>query len=201
MKIILTVVLFALSAIAGAAFTEDTEIWTEIDRINGVIEGAGEMNSDALEELFQETVQVAKSFKLEQQFEDLRADAYATDNFTEIDAYADRAGDAINVFIMGESNNIGVNTTAFLDASTPETEAYSFFLVCVGGFYTENSIGTAEFPAWMIRTESSFQAMTVPELAEEWLGYWQSIRPSLDGYFLTIADETILTLTLSLSVE
>ncbi|MCK5132346.1 MAG: hypothetical protein KAR40_09380 [Candidatus Sabulitectum sp.] len=46
-----------------------------------------------------------------------------------------------------------------------------------------NNIGvnTAELPAWIARTGSSFQGRTVPEKTEEWFGYWESVRPSLDG--------------------
>ena len=52
----------------------------------------------------------------------------------------------------------------------------------------------AELPAWMVRSGSSCQARILPEPADEWLGYWESIRPSLDGYFLAVADQTMLIL-------
>ena len=189
--------LFAATAFAGSAFTEDTELWTEIDRINEVLEGSDEMDPVALEELFQETVGIALSFELSQQFEDLRMDAFETDDFTECDGFADRASPAVNVFIMGESNAIGVNTAVFLEMSIPESEAYSFFLLCADGFYVDGEmqhIGTAEFPAWIERSHSSAQGVFDPVQAAEWLGYWERIQPSLDGYFLTVADETILGL-------
>lgn len=195
MKIVVLILIFLLSVVQAGVFTENTELWTEIDRVNSVLD-SGNLDSAALEALFQETVQLALSSELSQQFEELRADAYETDDFTLIDEYAKRASVAIDVFIMGESNNIGVNTAAFLDASTPKTEAYSFFMVSIGGFYTDinDQIGTADFPAWRILTESSFQGRTDPEKVEEWLGYWESVKPSLDGYFLLIADATILKL-------
>ncbi len=196
MRIVVVMLFVVLSSVWAGVFTENTELWTEIDRVNDVLD-SGNLDSDALEVLFQETVELTLSSELSQQFEDLRTDAYGMNDFTLIDEYAERAGVAIDVFIMGESNNIGVNTTAFLDASPPETEAYSFFMVSIGGFYTDTSywIGTADFPAWRIRTHSSFQGRTDPEKAEEWLGYWESVRPSLDGYFLLIADATILKLS------
>ncbi len=195
MKIVVVMLFVVLSAVQASVFTENTELWAEIDRVNDVLD-SGNLDSDALEALFQETVQLALSSEFSRQFEELRTDAYETNDFTLIDEYAERAGVAIDVFIMGESNNIGVNTGAFLDASPPETEAYSFFMVSIGGFYTDTSywIGTADFPAWRIRTLSSFQGIIDTEKAEEWLGYWESIRPSLDGYFLLIADATILKL-------
>jgi len=59
-------------------------------------------------------------------------------------------------------------------------------------------IGAAELPVWMERTEASAQAKGDPVKAEEWLSYWESIYPSLDGYFLSIADETIAGLGLSI---
>ncbi len=186
--------LFAIPAFAGSVFVENEDLWIEIDRINEIIKGTDHLDSSALEILFQETVEVALSHELQSQFGDLREDAFETEDFDEIDSYADRAGQSINVFIMGESNNIGVNVTAFLDLSIADTEAYTFFLVSVGGFYAGREIsriGTAELPAWMERTESSAQAEVDPEKAEEWLGYWRTIRPSLNGYFLGIADATI----------
>ncbi len=198
MKWILALALFAISAFSETVFEEDVEVWAEIDRINQTLTEADELNSNDLELLFQETVELALSYKLVSQFEDLRSDAYETNFFDEIDAYADRAGPAINVFIMGESNNIGVSVPAFLDVSHADTEAYTFFLVSVGGFYVggeRSGIGTAEFPAWMDRTSSSAQASVDSVKSQEWLEYWQIIHPSLDGYFLTIADETILQLS------
>lgn len=194
MRFILVLMLFAIPAFAGSVFVENEDLWIEIDRINEILGGTDHLDSSTLEALFQETVEVALSPQLQSQFEDLREDAFETENFDEIDSYADRAGLSINVFIMGESNNIGVNVPAFLDLSIADTEAYTFFLVSVGGFYAGSEIsrsGTAELPAWMERTESSAQAEVAPEKAEEWLGYWRTIRPSLNGYFLGIADVTI----------
>ena len=199
-KYVFVAILFSVSLFAGSAFTEDAELWAEIDRINGVFQNADQIDSDTLEELFQETVGVVLSMELSRQFEDLRSDAFETDDFTECDSYADRAGPAINVFILGESNAIGVNTAIFLDMSIPESEAYSFFLVCVGGFYVDGESqrsGTAELPAWMERSGSSAQAVFDPVQSEEWLGYWKSIRLSLDGNFLSFADETILGIELN----
>jgi hypothetical protein len=134
-----TVVVLAVvfSAFGGTVFIEDAELWSEIDRINEVLESTDVIESDSLENLFEETVRIALSYRLSMQFEDLRADAFSTDDFAECDSYADRAGDAVNVFVLGESNAIGVNTTVFLDVCEPESEAYSFFLVAVGGFYTD----------------------------------------------------------------
>ncbi|MCK5785349.1 MAG: hypothetical protein KAH54_02180 [Candidatus Sabulitectum sp.] len=198
-KYVFVAIFFAVSLFAGSAFTEDVELWAEIDRINGIFQNGDQIDSDAIEELFQETVGVALSMELSRQFEDLRNDAFETDDFTECDGYADRAGPAINVFIMGESNAIGVNTAVFLDLSIPESEAYTFFLVCVGGFYVDGESlrsGTAELPAWMERSGSSAQAVYDPVQAEEWLGYWESIRLYLDGDFLFFADETILGIDL-----
>ncbi|MCD4707678.1 MAG: hypothetical protein K8S62_08050 [Candidatus Sabulitectum sp.] len=200
-KWVLPGLLSAVAAYGSSVFTEATELWAEIDRINIVLESSEEMDTDVLEELFQETVETALSLELSQQFEDLRTDAFQTGNYDEINKYADRAAYAITVMLLGESNAIGVNTITFLDRSAPESEAYAFFLLAIGGFYTDGdvqNIGTAELPAWMERAGSSAQAQIDPVKAAEWLGYWQSMRPLLDGYFLTIADQTILELGASL---
>ena len=203
MKIILAVPLLmsVLSAFAGTAFTEDTELWAEIDRINEILDGSEEMDSETLEGLFRETVEIALSSEFSQQIEDLRTDAFETDDFDECDDYADRAYDAITVLLLGESNAIGVNTAAFMDMSVPESEAYVFLLAAIGGFYVNGEmqrVGTAELPVWMERTGSSAQATVDPVKAEEWLSYWESIYPSLDGYFLTITDETLAGLSVNI---
>ncbi len=194
LKTVVVLLLVAVSAYAETVFVEDNELWSEIDRINLVLESSEEIESAVLEGLFQEAVEIAVSNDLSLQFEDLRKDAFETDDFGLCDSYAARAGDALNVFVLGESNAIGVNTTRFLDVCQPESEAYRFFLVAVGGFYTDGDMeisGTAEFPAWIERTDSSAQGAVDRAQAEEWLGYWEGIIPSLDGYFLTIAEETV----------
>lgn len=200
MKITIVGLILVLSTVQAGVFTENRELWAEIDRVNNTLETES-LDSDALEALFQETVQLALSFELQSQFEDLRTDAYEINDFTLIDEYAERAATAINVLIMGESNNIGVNITSFLIASAPNTEAYSFFTLAIGGFYTDINdwIAIAEFPEWRIRTHSSFQGRTDKEKAEEWLGHWKILKPSLDGYFLVIADATIDKLTILLN--
>lgn len=195
MRVILVLLVVTFSVSAETVFVENCDLWAEIDGINLILENADELDSETLEGLFQQTVEIVVSSELSQQFEDLRADAFEHDSFQEIDAYANRAGIAVNVFIMGESNNIGVNVAAFYELSTPDSEANSFFLVCTGGFYAgNNQIGTAELPAWMIRTESSAQAVIDHDQAQEWLSFWTDIQTSLDGYFLEIANHTILNL-------
>jgi len=116
--LIVLLLLSALSAFAGTAFTEDTELWAEIDRINEILDGSGEMDSETLEGLFQETVEIALSSELSQQIEDLRTDAFETDDYDERDDYADRAYDAITVSFLGESNAIGVNSRRMGKCST-----------------------------------------------------------------------------------
>ena len=73
MKTILAALLLmnVLSVFAGTAFTEDAELWAKIDRVNGVLDGSGEMDSETLEGLFQETVEIALSSEFSQQMEDL----------------------------------------------------------------------------------------------------------------------------------
>jgi len=190
-------VLVVISAYAETVFIEDTELWSEIDRINLVLGSSEKIESAVLESLFHDAVDIAVSSEMLSQFDDLRADAFEMQDFAQCDSYAERAGDALNVFILGESNAIGVNTTVFFDACQPESEAYRFFLAAVGGLYTDGEAGvsgTAELPVWIERTDSSAQGAVNTIQAEEWLGYWEGIIPYLDGYFLTIAEETVLGL-------
>lgn len=195
-------ILLFISVVATAAvFAENTDLWDEVDSINQALEQSEQLDSDAIEALFQRAVEVALSGEFSQQFEDLRSDYFDTEDISLFDEYAERAEGAITVFYMGESNNIGVSVSAFLDVCPPESEAYSFFLVSTGGFYVGSEYpqpGTAELPAWMEPSGSSAQAEAVPRLAEEWLGYWETVRPGLDGCFLDVADVTITTLTTAL---
>ena len=89
MKIGILLLTILLSSMQADAFTENTELWDEIDRVNGILE-TDNLNSDTLEALFQTTAQLALNYELISQFEDLRADAYNTNDFTLIDEYADR---------------------------------------------------------------------------------------------------------------
>ena len=197
MRYILMMFVTSVCAFASVEFAEDTTLWAEIDRINGILEVTGSLNSIVIENLFEETVEIVDSYDIASQFEDLRTDAFESGDYSLLDAYADRAASAITVLIMGESNAIGVNTNAFLIRSEPGTEAFEFFEIASNGFYMDGefgSIGTAELPVWMQRSGSSAQAAIDPALAEEWLGIWENMQPSLDGYFLHIADVTILGL-------
>ncbi len=197
MKCILTILVASVCAVGSGEFIEDTTLWAEIDRINGVLEVNGFLNSVVIEDLFQETVEIVVSNDLANQFEDLRADAYESEDYSLLDPYVDRAASAITVLVLGESNAIGVNTQAFLIRSESGTEAFEFFEIASDGFYVDGEsgrIGTAELPVWMERSGSSAQAVIVPALAEEWLGIWENLQPVFDGYYLHIADETILGL-------
>lgn len=192
------ILMFSVYAFGSGEFTEDTALWAEIDRVNSVLEVTGYLNSLALEDLFQETVEIAISGDLDDQFEDLRTDAFDSEDFSLLETYTDRAAPAVTVLVLGESNAIGVNPHAFLSRSEPGTEAFQFFETAGDGFYTDGEsarIGTAELPMWMERSGSSAQAEAVLALAEEWFGIWESLQPVLDGYFLHIANETVLGLS------
>lgn len=197
MRYILMMLVASVCSFCSGEFAEDTALWAEIDRINGVLEVTGSLNSVVIEDLFQETVEIVFPYDLANQFEDLRTDAFMSDDYSLLDAYVDRAASAITVLIMGESNAVGVNTHAFLIRSESGSEAFEFFEIAGNGFYVDGEFGgngTAELPVWMERSGSSAQAVIDPALAEEWLEIWENLQPSLDGYFLHIADETILGL-------
>lgn len=194
---ILLTIITAVSASGNAAFQEDNALWTEIDRINGILENSGSMNSEELGELFFETVELTVSFELSDQFERIRAFCFETDDYSLSDIYIERAAPGITVLMLGESTPIGVNTDAFLELSEPGSEAEEFFLTAGNGFYVDGDlriIGTAELPEWMVRSGSSAQASVDSVLAAEYLVIWQNLRPSLHGYFQTIVDETIKVL-------
>ncbi|MCK4806534.1 MAG: hypothetical protein KAT09_02755 [Candidatus Aegiribacteria sp.] len=196
-KCIMPVLIIVVYAFGDAAFVEDKILWEEIDNLNGVLEDSGIMDSEVLEEIFEKTVEIAMSYDLSQQFEDLRSYAFESDDYSLFERYAERAGEAITVLWLGESNAIGVNVLTFLLRSEAGSESYEFFQIAGDGFYVDGStrtIGTAELPVWMERTGSSAQALIDLAVAEQWLSIWQSLHPLFDGFYLSIANETILGL-------
>ena len=197
MKSILCVFLLTTILLADSSFTEDTVLWSQVDSLNDVFTSSESFSSDELELIFEKAADLALSVEFSMQFEDLRADAFAEDNFDICDGYADRASPLVNVFVLGDYNAIGVNVAAFYEKAEESSEAYKFFMVAVGGFYIDGeyrSLGVAEMPAWLIAESSGFLATIDYDQAEEWMSFWYTIKPFLDGYFLEIADETILGL-------
>jgi hypothetical protein len=194
MKTISAVLFVVACSCVGDEFRENPELWTEVAWVNCFLSGKDTRDSDSLEVLLQRALAISHSSGLSEQFEDLRTDAFESGDYSLLDRYVERAAPAITILVMGESNSIGVNTQGFFERSRPGTEAYDFFQIAINGFYTDGenaAIGTAELPVWMVRTESSFQAVVDPSIAAEWLGIWESLCPSLDGYFQEIAEETI----------
>ncbi len=204
MILTLLALLTTVSTSPDAAFLEDNALWTEIDRINSILEDSGNMDSDVLEELFRESVEIAVSGDLSEQFESIQMYSFESGDYSLTDEYVERAAPGITIMLLGESTAFGVNTIAFLERSNPGSEAYEFFQIAIDGFYVDGDmlrIGTADLPAWMERSGSSAQASVDPDRAVQWLGIWQSLRPSLDGYFLTIADKTIQGLSSEIPVD
>lgn len=169
------------------AFTEDTALWERIDALNAAVPETPE----ELEALFRSTVETALSPDLASQMEDLRADAFATDNYDLLDTYIHRASPCISITEMGESTLIGIDVEYFQGLSDPGTQAYEFFDLALDGFYVNGMIGTAYLPMWMERTESSAQAEMDPEIAGLYAGIWQDLSYDFRGYYLTVAQETI----------
>lgn len=197
MKIVLRVLLLTCVCLANGSFTEDVILWAQVDSLNDVFTSSDSFSSDELELIFEKVADLAFSIEFNMQFEDLRADAFAEDDFDFCYEYADRASPLINVFILGDYNAVGINVAAFFEKAEESSEAYKFFMVAVGGFYIDGeytSLGVAEMPAWLIAESSGILATIDYDQAQEWMSFWYTIKPSLDGYFLEIAEETILGL-------
>jgi len=197
MKIVLCVLLPTFAILASGSFTEDSNLWLQVDSLNEIYNDSEAFTSDELEVLFEHVADLALSYEFFMQFEDLRADAFDSDDFELCDGYAERALPLVNVFVLGDFNAIGVNVAAFYEKAEEPSEAYQFFMVAVGGFYIDGenlALGTAELPAWLVSEGSGFQASVDFDQAHEWMSFWLTIQPSLDGYFLEVAEETILGL-------
>lgn len=182
--------------------TENLSLWNTIDKINNELSKLDKYPSiDVLERLFKESVTISNSNELSDEFNNLRSEAYDSDNFSIIDQYVNRCKPAITVAIMGESNNMGVNIDYFITICRPKTAEYNFFELAKDGFYTSSnlSVGTAEFPEWIEQTESSFQGIVVTEKAKTYLQKWQSIQKNQKGFLRDIADTTIYCLQIEIN--
>jgi hypothetical protein len=171
-------------------------IWNNIDRINQQLTQIKKDSSseNELEQLFKQSIQIALGTELGDEFEKMRDEAYTSNDFKTIEQQSKRCLPAINVFIMGESNNIGVNVESFIEKSTPNSKVYNFFELAKNGFYFYSercSPGTADFPIWFERTESSFQGEINIEKAKEYLAKWKSIHQELEGFYKSVAESTI----------
>lgn len=184
-----------VTPVGQAVFAENQQLWTQMDALNKELSSyTSYVQADHLERLFKETAQLAGDEDLADEFQKLREEAFETNDFMRIDSYAARCKPGINVEIMGESNNIGVNIEYFLGKSQPGSSDFRFFQLARHGFYLKaNShvIGIAEFPIWIERTESSFQGKTLHDVAKDSIIKWQAIRSQLKGIYRCIADDTI----------
>ncbi len=194
MSAVASVLLAAFTCYYTGVFVEDAVLWERVDVLNSRLSGTAELESESLEELFGEALEIALSPAFESQFEDLRTDAFVIGSDETRLLYRDRAAPAITVLLMGESDNAGVNVAHFRTRSEPGSEAFLFFSIASDGFYVDGEqgrIGTAGLPVWMERFESSAQALVNPEAAAEWLCVWEAQSEYFDGLFHTIARETV----------
>jgi hypothetical protein len=190
--VLLTCVLSELSTGPGV-FVPDSMLWARIDSLNAAFSAPGFLDSNTLEALFEEALELAFSSPFSHQIEDLRTDSFTLGLEDLREGYIKRAAPAITVLPMGESDNIGVNVSWFLLRSEPGSKAYSFFDLALDGFYVDGETlqsGTAELPVWMERGESSAQGVVIPETAAQWQGLWESMQGCSEGVFGRIATET-----------
>ena len=94
--------LLLCSATAFCTFHEDQALWSTIDSLNETMEVPGTISANEIEGLFRQALETAVSSELEQQMEDLRADAFLTGDFTVADSYILRASPLITILIAGE---------------------------------------------------------------------------------------------------
>ncbi|MFO7627231.1 MAG: hypothetical protein R6V62_08235 [Candidatus Fermentibacteraceae bacterium] len=193
MSAILLVGTFTAFTSGPGVFVPDSLLWAGIDSLNARLSVPGFLSSDALEELFEEALELAFSSAFSGQIEDLRTDSYTLGLDARMELYIERAAPAISVLPMGESDNIGVNVSSFLLKSEPGSRAYGFFDLALDGFYLDGETmqpGTAVLPVWMERGDSSAQAVVNPETAGQWQGLWEAMRAGPEGAFGRIATET-----------
>lgn len=187
--------LFTVSTLSSGTgvFMPDSLLWAGIDALNSRLSVPGYIESDTLEMLFEDALELAFSPEFSDQFEDLRTDSYTFGYDSARETCIGRAEPAITVLPMGESDNIGLNIASFLRKSEPGSRAHIFFSLASDGFYVDGEThqpGTAILPVWMERGCSSAEAVVVPEAARRSLVLWEAMRYGPDGAFVRIADET-----------
>ena len=177
----------ALLAFLTGSFVENGVLWGEIDRINGALRPG--VAAEELENLFEECLEAALSQELQYQFEDLREEAFTTDDFSTLDEYVERAAPCIEVVIMGESNAIGVDPQCFQMLAEPGTESWEFFDLALDGFYYHGMLATTS-AVWLERGESSAQATVNEDLATAYGEIWSAMATGFTGFYREVALET-----------
>lgn len=184
----------------GTAGFETDHLWKEIHSLNRELaEYSGSLSSQALERSFGRTVNILKNTSLGDEFERLREDAFTRNDFTRLDAAVAQCRPAVDAFILGESNSFGVNVGFFLEKCEPEDGAREFLTLAKDGFYiTECISGTASFPKWIERTESSCQGVVRKSVAAEYLERWKTLFSRSAGLYRELASETVRALSIEL---
>ncbi len=177
----------ALLVFLAGSFVENGDLWGEMDRINGALRPG--VAAEELESLFEECLEAALSQELQYQFEDLREEAFTTDDFTALDRYVERAAPCIEVVIMGESNAIGVDPQCFQMLAEPGTESWEFFDLALDGFYYHGVLATTS-AVWLERGESSAQATVNDDLATAYGEIWSAMATGFTGFYREVALET-----------
>lgn len=193
MSAILLVSTLAALASGSGVFVPDTLLWARIDSLNARLSAPGFIESDTLEKLFEEALELAFSPEFLDQVEELRTDSFNLGLDARMERYIERAAPAITVLAMGESDNTGVNVSSFLLKSEPGSRAYGFFDLASDGFYVDGETmqpGTAEMPVWMERGDSSAQGVVIPEAPCQWHGLWETMLEGPEGAFVRMATET-----------
>lgn len=192
--ILLLLLCISVAANAGSTYGSDaSRPWKDIDSVNRVMaKYPSSMPEPLLEGCFARTVEILKDASLGALFDRARDEAFSRGDFREIDACTVRCKPAIDVFVMGESNNIGVNVDAFLERCCPGSRFKAFFLLARDGFVIRDHVaGTAVFPRWIERTESSFQGRILPGQVKIYLKKWKELLPETSGVFAEIARQTV----------
>lgn len=199
-SIFLCVALYWALAAGVSEGSDQEHLWADIDSLNRELAGYTRcVASHSLELALGRAIDILKSRSLGNEFERLRDDAFTRSDFKEIDAAIGRCRPAIDVFILGESNGFGVNIDFFLEKCEPGDNARDFLLLAKDGFYISDTLsGTAAFPKWIRRTESSFQGRLLKDEAKNHLEQWKTLLPRLTGLYKKLADETVHTLCTSL---
>lgn len=185
---------FSALSTGSGVFVPDSLLWARIDSLNHRLYSPEFLESEVLDDLFEEALELTFSAEFSNQIEDLRTDSYTLGLDAPRERYIERAAPAITVLRMGESDNIGVNVSWFLLKSEPGSLAHDFFDLASDGFYVDGDSpqsGTAELPVWMERGDSSAQAIVIPETARQWRGLWEAMQVRLEGTFGRIATETV----------
>lgn len=143
--------------------------------------------------LFDKTIHIAFYNAVCDYADGLRNDAFDRDDFSGLDAFAEKAKPVYRAITGGDANYISPDVVFFREKCFPGTVEYRFFGLAAGGWIGLNGEmhgGKNNFPEWIEQIDGiTGNFMHGPGRAA--LEKWKAILPELEGNYRIIASNTV----------